>query len=328
MTNVLITGGAGYIGSNLFHQLSKYKNLKIYIIDNLSTGSKKLLGNKKFFFYKKDITNYEELLKIFNKNKFHTIFHFAASLSVPESQKKPKKYLINNVIGTKNLVDLSLRFKVKSFIFSSTCAVYGSSRKKIKENSKKTPTSVYGFSKLIAENYIINSFKLSKTNYAILRYFNVIGANPNFKTGQLSDGNLFKNISKNIVNEKIFVNVYGKNYKTNAGTCIREYIDVNDLANIHKLIFLLCKKKLNKKIIVNCGYNIGYSVLEIIKKFSKVINKNIKIKFKKERPGDVEQIYCDNSKLKKILPQWKQNFSLEKSVINAIKWERYIQRWK
>lgn len=321
MKNILLTGGAGYIGSHVAEQLVN-KKFNVIIVDNLSTGSKRLI-NKKSKFYLIDICNIKNLEKVFLKKKIDCIIHLAASLSVPESQKNPKKYYLNNVFGTQNLLDLSIKYRVKNFIFSSTCAVYGNVSGSVNENFKKKPYSTYGKTKDICEELIKSYAKNYNFNYKILRYFNVIGASPTGKIGQLDSKGLFKNICKNIVQKKFKTNIFGKNYRTKDGTCIRDYIDVNDLAQIH----LLCIKK-KKNLILNCGYNKGYSVLNIVNKFSKVINKKIKIKFLKKRDGDVESIFCNNRQLKKTFPSWKQRFKLEKSIENAIKWENKINDQK
>lgn len=320
MKNILITGGAGYIGSHIVEQLIK-KKFKVFIVDNLSTGSIKLL-NKKTNFFQIDICNKKKLETVFKK-KIECVIHLAASLSVPEGEKKPEKYYLNNVFGTQNLLDLCIKYGVKNFIFSSTCAVYGSVKGSVKENIKKRPESVYGKTKDICEELIKSYSRNYKINYKILRYFNVIGASSTGKLGQYNSEGLFKNISKNIVKKKFYINVFGKNYDTFDGTCIRDYIDVNDLARIHVLSI-----KKNKNIILNCGYNKGYSVLEIINEFSQVLNKKIKLKFLKRRRGDVEVIYSNNKLLKKEFPKWKQQFNLSESIKNTLIWEKNISAKK
>jgi UDP-glucose 4-epimerase len=317
MKNVLLTGGAGYVGSHVAEQLLK-KGYKVSIVDNLSTGSRGLI-NKKSNFFKINICNSRALEAVFKNIKFSHVMHFAASISVPESQKNPKKYYFNNVMGTQNLLDLCVKYKVRNFVFSSTCAVYGNVEGLVNENNLKKPESFYGKTKDICEELIKNYFKTYGINYKILRYFNVIGASPSGKIGQLNSHGLFKNISKNLIKKKYEISVYGKNYKTKDGTCIRDYIDVNDLAELH---ILNIKKNKNKNIILNCGYNNGLSVLDIINEFSKCINKKIKIKFLNNRAGDVMSIISDNKLLKKTFPNWTQRFSLQKSIKKSLDWEK------
>lgn len=320
---ILVTGGAGYIGS-IFTALLINKNYNVIVVDDLSTGSKKLI-NKKSKFFKVDLKNLKLLKKELNLYNISTIFHFAASLSVPESQKNPLKYYMNNVIGTENLLKLAAVKKIKQFIFSSTCAVYGSPKNmKINEEAPTLPESNYGKTKLIAEQLVINYSKKFKFKYAILRYFNVIGADIKNNLGQINGNTLFKELTRNIIKKNYSVNLFGNSYHTKDRTCIRDYIDVNDLCDLH----LLSHKRLyyNNSFILNCGYNKGYSVKEVIMKFSKSINKNIKIKVKPKRPGDVEAIYCNNKKIKTLFPKWKRKFNIANSIKDMIVWENNLKK--
>lgn len=316
MKNILLTGGAGYIGSHAARLLIK-KKYKVVIVDNLSTGCKKLLP-KKAKFYNLDITDHKSLDKIFNKYKFSSIMHFAGCLSVPESQINPKKYYLNNIFGTEVLLDLSKKYRIKNFIFSSTCAVYGGVRGSVSEKNFKKPESYYGKTKDICEELVKSYSRHSIFKYVILRYFNVVGASNDQSTGQLNSKSLFKTLCKNIVAKKFTIDVFGISYKTKDGTCIRDYIDVNDLVNLHYMS-LINKKSKNK--IINCGYNKGYSVLDIIKNFELVIQKKINIKFKPKRLGDVETIYADNKLMNKTFRNWKRQFSLKDSIKYALEWE-------
>jgi UDP-glucose 4-epimerase len=320
----LVTGGAGYIGSKVCNDLIDC-GYKVIVIDDLSTGNK-LLVNKRAKFFKIDIKDKNKISKIFNKYKFRAIFHFAASISVPESEIYPLKYYNNNVLGTENLLKQSVKKKIKYFIFSSTCAVYGSyGKNKIKETDPTLPENNYARTKLLAEELIKNYAKQYKFKYAILRYFNVVGADYKLRCGQLSKGALFKNISINITNNKYKINIYGNNYNTKDGTCIRDYIDVNDLSELHILSYIKLTKF--KSFIINCGYNIGFSVLDIVNNFNTIINKNIKVRFLQRRIGDVEKIYCDNFFLKKTFPKWNASFKIQDSIKTALAWEK-LQKLK
>ena len=302
MKNVLVTGGAGYIGSHVVEKLIK-KKIKTIIVDNLSTGYKSLI-NKKAFFYLCDIKNFKKLNKIFKKHNISSVIHLAASLSVGESEKKPKKYYLNNVFGTKNVIKCCDQNNVKNLIFSSTCAVYKDQLKIVKESSKVKPKSIYGKTKLAAEKLIKNNINKKKMNYAILRYFNVAGASESGKIGQISRGDqLFKNLSISAIKAKPKINIYGGDYRTKDGTCIRDYIHISDIAKIHLLV-LKKINKLKKSIILNCGYGDGISVLEAVKEFQKITKKKFNIQIKKRRKGDMEEIIADTSKIKKIL-KWK-----------------------
>jgi UDP-glucose 4-epimerase len=188
------------------------------------------------------------------------------------------------------------------------------------------PESNYGKTKLMAENLVINSSKKFRFKHAILRYFNVIGANLENNLGQIKAGTLFKKIANNVSKNKFKIDLYGNDYQTRDGTCIRDYIDVNDLCDLHLQSFKKLKK--SNSFILNCGYNIGYSVKEIIQKFSKIIKKNIIINLRAKRAGDVEAIYCNNLKIKKLFPKWKRHFSISQSIKDMIKWEHRLNKLK
>lgn len=323
MKKILITGGAGYIGSNLVEKLNKYE---IIIIDNLSTGKNELLNKKKKFF-KIDINSKNKLENIFKKNKIETVFHLAASLNVRESMNKPVKYYRNNVENTNLLIALCKKYNVKYFIFSSTCSVFGSSNKKISEYMKKKPESVYAKTKLICEENIKNKFKNTKTKYAILRYFNVVGANMLKKKGEINNhDHLIKNFSREFLKMKPKFIIYGNDYKTKDGTCIRDYIHVLDLIKI-KTKTLEYLKKENKNLILNCGYGKGISVMDIFKTFKK-LNPLIKEPIiRKRRFGDPAKAIANASKLKKIFKfkfQYNNTFEIIK---NSIDWEKYLQKY-
>ncbi len=317
---ILITGGAGYIGSHIVEELIKSKE-KVFIIDNLSTGHKKLI-NKKAIFFKCDINDIKKVQNIIKKNKITSIIHLAASLSVGESQKNPKKYKKNNIVGTKNLVKIAIKYKIKNFIFSSTCAVYKDKLKIVKENSALNPKSNYGKTKLAGEKIISNFFNKKKVNYAILRFFNVAGASKSGNIGQITRGDqLFKNLALAAKKQNPTINVYGNNYNTPDGTCIRDYIHVSDIAKIHIKALKNIKNK-KKSIVLNCGYGKGISVLEAINEFQKQMKKNFKINFRKKRKGDMEQIIANNRKIKSIL-KWKPGKNnLKKIVLSSLKWEK------
>ncbi len=323
MTNILVTGGAGYIGSHIVELLIKTRK-KVYIVDNLSTGYKKLI-HKKANFFLCDIKNLKKLNKIFKKNNISSVIHLAASLSVGESEKKPKKYYLNNVLGTKNVVKCCKENNVKNFIFSSTCAVYKDKMKLVKENTKINPKSTYGKTKMLGENYLKKNLKKEKINFAILRYFNVAGASNTGKIGQISKGDqLFKNLS--LASTKILpkVNIYGNNYKTKDGTCVRDYIHVSDIASIHlKVLNKINREK--KSTTLNCGYGKGVSVYEAINEFQKQTGKKFKLNIRGRRKGDMEEIIADISKIKKFINWRPKKNSIYHIVKSCLKWEKKIK---
>ena len=322
--NVLITGGAGYIGSHVTETLLK-KNKKVFLVDNLSTGHKKLINNKAKFF-KLDIANKRGIKKIIEKYKIDSIIHLAAHLIIGEGQKKPKKYYKNNVLGTKKLIEACKSSTVKNFIFSSTAAIYKEGQYKVSENSIIKPKSVYGKTKIKAERLIVSYAKKNKINYGILRYFNIAGASPSGKIGLINkkSDHLFKNFSSEIMKKRPKLKIYGSDYKTKDGSCIRDFIHVSDIAQIHYLILeKINKLKISK--ILNCGYNKGISVLEVAKEFKKQSSKKVNIIFTERRKDDLVKIIASNNKLKNFV-KWNPKFdNLSKIVKSCIIWERKIR---
>ena len=214
--NILITGGAGYIGSHIAEILLK-KRKKVFLIDNLSTGHRKLI-NKKAKFFKLDIHNKNNVKKIIEKYHIDSIIHLAANLIIGEGQKKPKKYYKNNVLGTKKLLDASRKTNVKNFIFSSTAAIYKEGQYKVSESSIKKPKSVYGKTKIKAEKIITSFAKKNNINYGILRYFNIAGSSPSGKIGLINkkSDHLFKNFSIEVMKKKPMLKIYGVDYNSNS----------------------------------------------------------------------------------------------------------------
>ena len=273
--SILITGGAGYVGSQLSYLLTD-NNYKHVIIDNISTGFENLI-NPKAIFFKENFANKNKIIKILKKNKISCVMHLAASTLVPESMKECEKYYTNNVLNLISLLEACKEAKVKYFIFSSTCAVFEEGQTKVNENSIKNSNNIYGKTKLYGEEIIKYLSKKYNFQYSILRYFNVIGADEKLRVGPIRDsGHLFMNIINSIFNKSFKINIYGNKFNTKDGTGVRDFIDVEDICNIHLLSY---KKMLrNKKSYeINCGIGKGYSVNDIINSFEK----NIKKKFKK-----------------------------------------------
>ncbi len=297
MKNILVTGGAGYIGSHIVEKLVEKKSLKIFIVDNLSTGHKRLI-NKKAIFLKADINQTQIIKNILLANNIDTIIHLAAKTVVIESEKKPKLYYKINVEGTKSLLNAAKDSSVKNFLFSSTAAVYGSKIRYVNENSITSPDSIYGRTKLKAESLVK---KLFKKNYIILRYFNVVGASPSKKIGLINRyGQLFKNFALEILKKKPTLSVYGNDYNTFDGSCIRDFIHVTDLADIHLKILSKVDQN-NKSALLNCGYGKGFSVLEVVNQFKKFSKNKVTVKFKPRRKAEIIESVANVSKLKNIL---------------------------
>ena len=321
--NLLITGGLGYIGAHLSVELLK-TNTRVFILDDLSNSklAKKKniekLSKKKITFIKDDLSDYKKISKILKKNKIDLVFHLAGSKAVNESFAKPYKYYLNNSFRTMQLLRAMNESNVNKIIFSSSATVYGVRNKNgIKETSNLETINPYGTSKLISEKLIIDQSKIfKKFNYIILRYFNPIGYH---LSGLLSDDKSNDNLVPNLINslklKKPFL-IYGRNYDTKDGTAVRDYIHINDLISAHVLSLKYIYKRKNE--IFNVGTGRGYSVLEILKTFQKVLNKKIHFKFVNRRKGDPAVIYCSTTKIKKIL-NWKPAHPLLDMCQHAIK---------
>ncbi len=318
--NILITGGAGYIGSHISEVLIKNKK-KIFIIDNLSTGYRRLI-NKKAKFFNVDILKSKKVREIIIKNNIDSVIHLAANLIIEEGEKYPEKYFKNNVLGTKNLLESCENTGVKNLVFSSTAAVYKDGQYVVHENSIIKPKSVYGKTKIKAEKIIKQFCKRNKINYCILRYFNIAGSSPSGKIGLINKSDhLFKNFSREIIKKKPILKIYGDNYDTKDGSCIRDFIHVSDIAEIHYKV-LEKINNLNNSKILNCGYNKGISVLEVAKVFKKQTSKKVEILVSKRRKGDLVKIIASNKKLKKFI-KWKPKFNnLNTIVKSCINWEK------
>jgi UDP-glucose 4-epimerase len=325
MQKVLVTGGAGYIGSKIATDLLK-KKYKIYIIDNLSTGHA-ILINSRATFLKCNIGDKKKVNAFIKKNKITSVIHCAASLDVNESERSPRKYFINNFINTKKLLEVCVANNLKNFIFSSTCAVYGNVSGKVRENINPKPVSVYGKTKLKCEN-IIKIFSVKYNfNYGILRYFNVAGSDMRNKIGCINKNNqLVKNISLSVANNENKASIFGNNYRTKDGTCIRDYIHLEDISKIHSKLLKIISTK-NTSYLLNCGYGVGYSVLEIISNFEKFLKVKLKKIFLPRRKGDVVNVISSTTKMEKILKiKFNMKDKLKKIIISSVEWEKYLNK--
>ena len=320
--SILITGGAGFIGSHITEKLID-KKYNVIILDNLTTGHIKLI-NKKVIFIRGDINNKKLVNNIIKQYNIQTIIHLAAYLNVYEAEKNKIKYYNNNVKGTQALLSACKNSNIKNFIFSSSCSIYGNVKGSVNEKAKPNPQGYYAYTKFKGEELIKKYSKKYKFKYGILRYFNVAGATSSGKFGQIdSNGQLIKNIAIQSLKKKPIINIFGNDYPTKDGTCVRDYIHVSDLADIHiKGLDYLENNK--KSFILNCGYGIGYSVKEIVNIFKK-IKKNLIIKYKKRRPGDIAQVYSNTKKLNQLLP-WKPKYNnMNKIIKSAISWEKKLK---
>ena len=268
-TNVIVTGGAGFIGSVLCKNLAR-QNFNPITIDNLSTGFRHLVKFGEFYHY--DIGDYAKMMEIFSKHKPLAIFHIAGSKSVEESTKNPHKYYENNVAKTNSLLKATIDSGIKYFVFSSSASIFGATNKhKIDEETETKPISPYGMSKLMAEQILAGYDAGHGLKYSALRYFNVSGADPESEVGEITKNpaNIFPILNEVVDGKRQEFTIFGDDYETFDGTCIRDYIHVSDLANAH----IIALKKLiqtNKSFKVNLGNGCGFSVLEVVEVFKKI----------------------------------------------------------
>ena len=308
----LVTGGAGYIGSTVSNLLLDLGH-KVTIIDNLSTGIKKNVP-KRASFFKIDISDTKKINQIFSKKKFDIIFHFAALINNEESIKYPKRYLNNNYSKGKIFFEHCIKNKINRFIYSSTAAVYGNKNNRVNENDKLKPMSPYAKSKLKLENFLEK--KKSTISCIILRYFNVAGSDKKLRCGFniKNDQNLILNLCLSSLKKKIFI-INDNNYNTKDGTPIRDYIHVEDLAQIHLLV---ANKVLKNKLfrILNCGYGKGFSVKEILKKFNLISKNKIIYRVGHRRKNDIIKSISNPNKLVK-LTKWKPKYNNLNKILNS-----------
>lgn len=322
--NILITGGAGYIGSHVVKQLGELTDHRITTLDNLSTGNKDAVLYGEFI--EEDLANFSEIEKIFKVKNFDAVMHFAGSIVVPESVVNPMKYYMNNTVNTASLLNLCNIYRVKKFIFSSTAAVYGEPENKnvnIGELTKTAPINPYGMTKLMIE-CIIKDLGFANPNfkYVILRYFNVAGADLDGRIGQdFPDAtHLIKVAAQTVCGMRDKIYIFGDDYNTEDGTCIRDYIHVDDLSSAH----LSALKYLdnNNSDIFNCGYGYGFSVKEVIDTMKKVSGKDFQVEITGKRAGDPAQLVSDNNKIISKM-HWKPQYdNLEVICKTALDWEK------
>ena len=319
---ILVTGGAGYIGSHFVRLLERAK-IDFVIADNLSTGHKKFVKNKKF--YELDLRDFKELTVKLQDLNITSIIHFAGLSVVSDSQKMKKEYYENNVLASKNLARFAVEREIRKFIFSSSAAVYGTPKEiPIREDHPTEPINNYGRNKLEVENLLKDLSMEFPLDVVCLRYFNAAGADDDGDIGEERnpETHLIPNIIKSALNSNKFI-LHGDTYDTDDGTCIRDYVHVNDLASAHllSLKFLDSNKGFH---IFNLGSEKGFSVMEVIKECQKLMKINIKFKIGSKRDGDPDILIADNKKSASKL-NWKlKKNSLEAIISTAIKYHKNV----
>ena len=318
--NILVTGGAGYIGSNVTELLLE-KN-KVVVFDNLEKGHKEAIP-KKAIFVKGDISDVKELDKIFREYNIDSVIHLAAYSEVEESMRKPAEYIQNNVTNTANLITVMLENKIKDIIFSSSASVYGIPKKiPIKEDHPTEHTNNrYGLTKLLAEKLLEAYYRSGHINYISLRYFNVAGASKNLGEDHRPETHLIPLVLQTALGKKSHIDIFGTDYETKDGTCIRDYIHVLDIAQAHVLALESLLKN-PKSRTYNMGSETGYSVREVIETAKKITKKEIKTKISSRREGDPPILVASSEKIKRELG-WEPKFSDLTTIIQTA-WDWHL----
>ncbi|MGM5483321.1 MAG: UDP-glucose 4-epimerase GalE [Nanobdellota archaeon] len=308
MEKILVTGGAGYIGSVAVKRLAD-KGYKVFVIDNLYKGNKDLIDKRAVFFHA-DLCDESGLRDVFNYEDFDAVIHFAAYKAAGESMKNAVKYS-DNIKGTLNLLNMCVDFNVKRFIFSSSAGVYGDSDNVLDEDSLTNPINFYGFTKLECEKIIDWYNKIHKLSFCCLRYFNVAGDELGYQDPDAK--NVFPIIMETIEGKKEEFCVFGNDYPTKDGSCIRDYIHISDLVDAH---ILALENSYNG--ILNLGSEEGFSVFELVKYFKEISGKDFKLKIESRREGDPAKILASSKKAKDILG-WSPKKNIRDMVDSTIK---------
>ena len=322
---VLVTGGAGYIGSHAVLAL-KDAGWPVAVIDNLTTGFRFAVPEG-VPLYEGDIADPALLARIFAEQGTRAVMHFAGSIIVPESVTDPLKYYSNNTAKSRALIEAAVTAGVPHFIFSSTAATYGVPEvSPVHEDSPQVPINPYGMSKLMTEIMLGDVAKAHPLNFCALRYFNVAGADPLARTGQSTAGatHLIKVAVEAALGKRDNVAVFGTDFGTPDGTGVRDYIHVSDLASAHVLALEALIAAPQHSLTMNCGYGRGYSVLEVLDAVDRVTNRTIERVLSPRRAGDADSLISDNARIKASLPWVPKYADLDTIVRHALAWERKL----
>ncbi len=321
---ILVTGGAGYIGSHMVHELADAGE-PVVVLDNLSTGFRYLLPNTVPVIV--GATGDRELVaQLIAMHRIDAIIHFAASIVVPDSLRDPLGYYRNNTMNTCALLEAAVAGGVKHVIFSSTAAVYGNpDRVPVRESDPTNPISPYGNSKLMSEIMLHDAARAHNLRFVALRYFNVAGADPKLRTGQSTAGatHLIKVAVEAALGKRAKIDVYGTDYPTPDGTCIRDYIHVSDLVRAHSAALGYLRRD-GASATFNCGYGHGHSVLEVLTAARRVSGRNFPVEIAARRPGDPADLVADVSRIHATL-DWRPLYDdLDTIISHAFAWERRL----
>jgi UDP-glucose 4-epimerase len=322
----LVTGGAGYIGSHMVLELLDAGE-QVIVLDNLSTGFDWAVA-KPAHLIVGDVGDEYLVRLILQRHAIDTIVHFAGSIVVPESVTDPLGYYLNNTVKSRTLMAAAVAQGVKQFIFSSTAAVYGNpERTPVPEDARLMPMSPYGTSKLMTELMLADAARAHDFRYVVLRYFNVAGADPAGRSGQSTPKatHLIKVAAETALGKHAHMQVFGTDYPTPDGTCVRDYIHVTDLARAH-MAALAHLRAGGQSEIFNCGYSTGYSVLQVVDAVRRVSGKDIEARTSLRRPGDPASIVADSAKIREQLGWRPQHADLDGIVRQALAWEEQLPR--
>jgi UDP-glucose 4-epimerase len=323
---VLVTGGAGFIGSHMVRELLDAGE-QVVVLDNLSTGFLWAVPTEAELVVG-DVGNIKLVSNLISHHRVNSIIHFAASVIVPESIADPLGYYQNNTANSRSLIDSAVKGGVKHFIFSSTAAVYGNTGDAlVSEDAPKAPLSPYGSSKLMTETILRDASIAHGLGYAILRYFNVAGADPQMRTGQSTPNatHLIKTAVRTALGLNAKLSVFGNDYPTPDGTCVRDYIHVSDLARAH-LDSLRHLRGGGESATLNCGYGHGFSVLDVIDAVKRVSGADFQVEIGPRRPGDPARIVADCSRIRKVLGFAPRFDDLQSIVKHALAWEETLTK--
>ena len=316
MKKILVPGGAGYIGSHTVKELIERKN-EVVVVDNLETGYRAAI-HPKAKFYQGDIRDRKFIDSVLDAEQVDSVIHFAANSQVAESMRNPLKYYDNNVGGTRVLLDSMVRHDVKRIVFSSTAATYGEPESiPIREDNRLSPINVYGETKLAMERMIHWASVAHGLLYVSLRYFNACGADLSGAIGEAHspETHLIPLVLEVPNGKRKFISVFGNDYDTKDGTCIRDYIHVTDLAQAHILAVEYLVSG-GKNEVFNLGNGEGFSVLEVIRSAGKVVGRKIPFKIEARRPGDPAQLISSNEKARRVL-RWDLKYSDMRTIIET-----------
>lgn len=319
---ILVTGGAGYIGSHMVLEL-RDRGEQVLVLDNLSTGRRAAVPSDVPIVIG-DVGDFESVLRVLRDHRVRSIIHFAARIIVPESVADPLGYYFENTMKTRALIAAAVAGDVREFIFSSTAAVYGDARPRpLDETEPTNPLSPYGTSKLMSEWILRDTARAHGLRYAILRYFNVAGADPAGRAGQSNPNatHLIKVALQAALGERPHMEVFGHDYQTPDGTGVRDYIHVSDLANAHAAVLGKLRDR-SDNLLVNAGYGRGYSVRDVIRSVKSVTGVDFEVHQNPRRPGDPPSVVADSSLLRREVG-WEPRYDdLDTIIRHAYDWER------